>query len=249
MANIEVLLAGFPGRSSRGFLGWSGCYLVTTGRGRHLLFDTAGYNERATLVALLAERGLKPAQIDAVVLSHLHFDHAANWDLFPGADIFVHEEELAYAASEQADGAVLRYPTPALRAHPRLCRVSGDGSMIDDGVQLAHVPGHTPGSMALVVEGSVLCGDALKNRWDLGGQVPLNSWNLKLARRAIERLTGLGQRLFPGHDVSLERQGSTWRACGTPSVRVFFPDGSEQALEAPTEEVPGRTADRWPRSA
>ena len=109
MAEINILLGGFPGRSERGYLGWSGCYLLTTGKGQKVLFDTGGYNERAVVVAKLAERGISPASLDLVILSHLHFDHAANWDVFPKAEIVVHERELAYASSPEADGAVLRF--------------------------------------------------------------------------------------------------------------------------------------------
>ncbi len=97
MATVETLFSGFPAKSSRGFLGWSAVYLVVTNQGRKILFDTAGYNERATLVAALTQRQIALDSIHTVVLSHLHFDHAANWDLFPGAEIVVHEKEMEYA--------------------------------------------------------------------------------------------------------------------------------------------------------
>ena len=83
MHTIDVLLSGFFGESNRGFLGWSAIYLVTTPSGRRLIFDTGGYNERGTIPKLLDEHGIGVAAIDWVVLSHLHFDHGANWDLFP----------------------------------------------------------------------------------------------------------------------------------------------------------------------
>jgi len=241
MTKIETLISGFPGRCDRGYLGWSGCYLVTTPRGRKLLFDTAGFNEREKLISLLKERGLSPARIDAVILSHLHFDHAANWDLFYDTEILVHQEDLDYALSPQAEAAVLRYAAPVLREHPRLRLVAGSGSVLEDGVQLVHVPGHTPGGMALVCEGAVLCGDALKNRWDLAGQVPMKSWNNELARTAIHKLASLGEKLFPGHDVALQRQGDTWQACGSPAVRVFFPDGSDVLLSPADAQTAGRS--------
>src|ERR1022692_4838981 len=129
MPHIEMLLSGFPGKSSRGFLGWSGCYLVITASGRRLLFDTAGYNERATVINSLAKLSVAPEDVDFVVLSHLHFDHAANWDLFPKAEIIVHEREIAYADSRGADGAVLRYHTPVLRAHGRLRLISAETAL------------------------------------------------------------------------------------------------------------------------
>ena len=233
MAGTDVLLTGFFGTSDRGFLGWSGLYLVTTPSGRRIMFDTAGYNERGTIPKLLKERRLTPADIDCVVLSHLHFDHAANWDLFVNAEIVVHESEVAYAQASD-DIALLRYPVPALLAHKRLRLITGETAALEDGVQIFHVPGHTPGAIALVMNGSVLCGDALKSRWDLRGDL-MNTWNDDLSRQSIQKITGLGNRIYPGHDVPLERCGNEWCPSDTPSVRIHFPDGSEHIVRPPTD--------------
>jgi|SRR5208283_3507227 len=232
MPQIEILLSGFPGTSSRGFLGWSGCYLLTTARGRRLLFDTAGYNERATVINSLSRLSAAPQDVDFVVLSHLHFDHAANWDLFPNAEIIVHEREIAYADSGGADGAVLRYHTPVLRACGRLRLISAE-TALEDGVQVIPVPGHTPGCIALSVGKEILCGDALKSRWDLNGPMAQPVWDADLARQSIAKLKQLGTRLYPGHDVPLELLAGKWRACGAPGIKFFFPDGSEQLVSPP----------------
>jgi N-acyl homoserine lactone hydrolase len=207
MATVHPLLSGFPGRSSRGFLGWSSCYLVSTAGGRRVMFDTAGYNERATVIDSLSKLGVAPESINLVVLSHLHFDHAANWDLFPSAEIIVHERELAYADSQAADIAVLRYHAPILRVQSRLHAVSAE-IVLEEDVRVVHVPGHTPGCIALQVGNEVLCGDALKSRWDLQGHMAPPVWDPELA-------------------------AGEWRSCGSPTVRVFFPDGSEQVVAPP----------------
>ncbi len=245
MAQIDILLSGFPGRSERGYLGWSGCYLVTTSKGQRVLFDTAGYNERAVVVAKLAERGISPESLELLVLSHLHFDHAANWDVFPNAEIVVHERELAYAASPEADGAILRFHAQALRGERRVRAVSGGHIALTQELTLLHVPGHTPGAMALAVEGAILCGDALKSRWDLQGKLSPPWWNEADAIRSIEQLKSSGAVLYPGHDVQLERVAGEIRPRGTPSVRIFFPDKSEHVVTAPQAEkvhAPSRAA-------
>lgn len=233
MASIDVLLSGFFGVSDRGFLGWNGLYLVTTPRGRRIMFDTAGYNERGTVPKLLEQRRLTPADIDCVILSHLHFDHAANWDLFPKAEIVAHEDEVAYAQSTN-DVAILRCAVPALLAHKQLRLITGESAALEDGVQIFHVPGHTPGAIALAMNDAVLCGDALKSRWDLRGYL-MNSWNDGLWRQSIQKITSLGNRIYPGHDMPLERCGNEWCPLGRPSVCVHFPDGSEQAIQPPTD--------------
>ena len=245
MAEIDILLGGFPGRSERGYLGWSGCYLLTTSKGEKVLFDTAGYNERAVVATKLAERGVSPESLDLVILSHLHFDHAANWDVFPKAEIVVHDRELAYATSPEADGAILRFHAQALRSERHVKSVSGDEIKLTSELTLLHVPGHTPGAMALAVDGAILCGDALKSRWDLQGKLSPPWWNEQEAMRSIERLKASGAVLYPGHDVPLEHVADEIRPRGTPSVRIFFPDKSEHVVAVPQAErahAPSRAA-------
>ena len=233
MRTIDVLLRGFFGVSNRGFLGWSAIYLVTTPSGRRLIFDTGGYNERGTIPKLLEERGLGVTSIDCVVLSHLHFDHAANWDLFPNAGIVVHEKEIAHAQVGD-DPCVLRHHAPALLANNRLHLIREESSTLENGVQVVHVPGHTPGAIALTIEDSVLSGDALKSRWDLRGQLT-DTWNDELALQSIQKIAGLGNRIYPGHDIPLERHGGYWSPCGMPSVSLIFPDGREQTIRPPVD--------------
>ncbi len=229
MATIETLFFGFPGRSSRGYLGWSAVYLVVTEVGRRILFDTAGYNERVTLAAALEQRQIPLDGIDTVVLSHLHFDHAANWDLFPGAEIVVHEREMQYACSPQADQSTLRHQSRALAESPRLRLIANDCQLEPD-VQLLLVPGHTPGSLALQTGKSVLCGDALKNRWDLQGQVALPVWDAEQFQASVRKLAGLADQLYPGHDVPLELGAHGWTPRGKPSINIIFANNQQQEL-------------------
>ncbi|MGA7563829.1 MAG: MBL fold metallo-hydrolase [Desulfobaccales bacterium] len=229
MATIETLFFGFPGRSSRGYLGWSAVYLVVTEGGRKILFDTAGYNERVTLAAALAQRQLPLDSIHTVILSHLHFDHAANWDLFPGAEIVVHEEEMDYACSPQVDQITLRHQSRALAESNRLRLIANDCQLEPD-VQLLLMPGHTPGSLALKTGKSVLCGDALKNRWDLQGQVALPVWDAEKFQASVRKLAGLADKLYPGHDVPLELGAHGWAPRGKPSINIIFANNQQQEL-------------------
>ena len=53
-----------------------------------ILFDT-GRKDHELLKKELLKCNVVPEQIDTVVLSHLHFDHAGNIDLFKNATIYV----------------------------------------------------------------------------------------------------------------------------------------------------------------
>src|SRR6188768_1891980 len=45
----------------------------------------------------LRDAGVDPKDVELVVLTHLHWDHAGNCDLFPDARVLVQQQELRYA--------------------------------------------------------------------------------------------------------------------------------------------------------
>ncbi|MGA8262348.1 MAG: MBL fold metallo-hydrolase [Arenicellales bacterium] len=232
MTSVHEILSGFPARSSRGYLGWSSSFLVENARGKTVLFDTGGCNERGKLPALLEGNGASLSAVDAVVLSHFHFDHAANWDLFPRARIYLHELEMEYISSAKSseDAAVLRYHVEALEASKRLELVEQDVE-IEEGIRLLHAPGHTPGSIIVACDEHVLCGDALKNRWDLSGRgVSAPVWDPEEAQRTIARIATLGDVLHPGHDAALTRVRKEWKPVKEPQMTIRYPDGNEVRL-------------------
>jgi glyoxylase-like metal-dependent hydrolase (beta-lactamase superfamily II) len=104
----------------------------------------------------LAARGVAPEDVDTVVLTHLHFDHAWNLDVFPSARAVVQREELVCAIDPVPTqrGYYARDVTSAVvgrRKPDHLQVVDGDHSL-GPGLDLLHIPSHTPGIMGLVVE-------------------------------------------------------------------------------------------------
>ena len=107
----------------------------------------------------LSAAGIGP--IDRIVLSHAHWDHASGLVDFPGAEIEVAEEELAFVRQpeskmnkpwpSQVSSPALRWkvlqfqPTP-YEGYERSLDMFGDGSVV-------FVPmfGHTPGSVGMLV--------------------------------------------------------------------------------------------------
>jgi N-acyl homoserine lactone hydrolase len=232
MITIDTVFGGFPGRTSRGFLGWGAVYLVTNERGERILFDTGGSNERATIIPELAKLSVSPDAVRTLVLSHLHYDHAANWDLFPNAEIVVHEREMEHAKTAQGPKSELAYRVRALYDGAKL-RVVSEDCELAPGFRLLHAPGHTAGCMALQFGRTIICGDAVKNRWDLRGEVPKRGsmWDANAFLESINKLSGMADKLYPGHDVPFERRADGWRPIGYSSVTLHFPNGQSQEIE------------------
>jgi len=115
--------------------------------------------DRHVLIENLAAIGIAPADIDVVVLSHLHFDHAGGaltqWQdgvapalVFPNAHWVVGADAWARAlAPHSRDRASFIPELPALlEATGRIERVVGTRSeVLGDGYTFHHSEGHTPG--------------------------------------------------------------------------------------------------------
>jgi glyoxylase-like metal-dependent hydrolase (beta-lactamase superfamily II) len=149
------------------------CVLVQTGR-QKVLIDT-GYGpklqdkERAILgaesgnpiVTSLAAQGVKPEEIDVVILSHLHFDHAGGGismegdrlvTTFPKAEYVVQrlEWEVATAGYPELRAAYPQENIVPLEMSGQLRLVDGDVDIVP-GIHARITGGHTDGQMALFI--------------------------------------------------------------------------------------------------
>ena len=142
-------------------------YLINTGTKLVLVDAGAAGALGPTLGQIprnLAAAGVAPDQVDVVVVTHFHRDHAAGLlnaggaALFPKAELVVADAEVAYwqddAAMAQARPAVRSFFEPARSAMApyaaRLRRIA-PGAEVVPGVTTVPLPGHTPGHMGVRV--------------------------------------------------------------------------------------------------
>lgn len=103
----------------------------------------------------LGREGLTPDDIDYVVLTHMHFDHADNLDLFPSACVVVQRQEL-FAAIDPVPSQRIFYWKSSIanlqeRKRPAALRlIDGDVDLLP-GIRLLSVPSHTEGMQVVVV--------------------------------------------------------------------------------------------------
>ena len=107
-----------------------------------------------TVEEQLAERGLTPADIDYVAMSHLHFDHCGQANAFAGSHHLIQRAE--HSAGFGEDGAAVaffeRQHYEAL-ADSETTLLDGRHDVFGDGRVVIHpAPGHTPGHQVLFVD-------------------------------------------------------------------------------------------------
>jgi glyoxylase-like metal-dependent hydrolase (beta-lactamase superfamily II) len=209
------------------------CLLAKGLDGRNVLFETGigaffepALRERYgvvesqhVLLDSLAAVGLTNAEIDVVVLSHLHFDHAggllAAWEadrppnlLFPNARFVVGAEHWRRALEPHPRDRASFIPElqQLLEASGRLELVEGEYSQtLGQAVRFSYSDGHTPGLMLAEVGGVVFCADLIPGRFWVHLPITMgyDRWPEKLVdekRVFLEDKLARDVRLFFTHD-------------------------------------------------
>jgi N-acyl homoserine lactone hydrolase len=201
-------------------------YLLELADGRRVLVDTgmspvhiddphAGFDpwlasvltpqltQADRLDARLAELGLVPSDIDALINTHLHFDHCGANALFTDVPIHVQREQHAWALEHPSCPGEL-FDLPGLRYE----LLDGAGELFP-GVELVLTPGHAPGHQSLLVtlrsgRKVLLCGDAILSRENIdrdsfGTQADPDTARASAAR-LVELAAARDAMMIFGHD-------------------------------------------------
>ncbi|MEU8383355.1 MBL fold metallo-hydrolase [Streptosporangium sp. NPDC048865] len=144
------------------------CYLLRDAAGRTVLVDTGvGPADSpaaswapvpGALGSELARVGTAPGEVDVVVITHLHSDHASG-AVAAGAPVFAGARHVLQRAEiDAADEAVLDHVVRPLGE--RVQAVDG-GAEVLPGVRVLLAPGHTPGHQVVQIGDLVLTGDVV----------------------------------------------------------------------------------------
>ena len=167
------------------------CYIVHKEGSKQCVVIDPGYDANT----ILGRAALLGLQIEAILLTHGHFDHvgavaalAADTD----CRVFLKEEELSLPAAMTA-GPLF---------YTDLYEHTGTLSVAGMEIRVLHTPGHTPGSVCLMIGDAMFSGDTLfagsMGRCDFPGS---NIFDMRKSLKKLKELPG-DYRVFPGHAES-----------------------------------------------
>lgn len=161
------------------------------------------------ITEVLATKGLKPEDIDIVVLTHLHFDHIGNCELFKKAKIYFQKEEIP----------LMVQPLPFLTfyyhewydkvfsALNRMEIIDGDLKLTKN-IELLKVGGHCPGQMVVMCKTAAgkacIASDFIYNYKNLKYNWPMGPiWSMREWIDGIHYIKGNADIILPNHDYEL----------------------------------------------
>ena len=163
-------------------------YIVSREGSNKCIVIDPGY-EADTILNRTALLGL---QVEAILLTHAHFDHlGAVRGIVADTDcrVFVEEKELTLPPT-MTDGPI--FYTDLYPAEGVIC-------MADLDIKVIRTPGHTPGSVCLLIADAMFSGDTLfagsMGRCDFPGS---SIFDMRKSLKKLYNLAG-DYRVFPGH--------------------------------------------------
>lgn len=167
--------------------------------GGFIVVDLGFIDAERLLREQLAAAGGGPEDVVAVLLTHSHRDHIAAWRLVRHAPFYIGAAEVdRFFGREEHDGWIPRLADRALgTAGPapgdvEVRPIAHDTTLVfgADSVHAFIMPGHTAGSMAYLVNGMLLTGDALYRSYvgDFRPAMAGYSDDTRQARRSVVAL-------------------------------------------------------------
>ncbi len=195
------------------------CYLLLDEK--NAIIDVGG-DIKFILEAI--SRHLNPKDLDYVILTHSHYDHAAAAGHFKGiAKIAIHRDE--YSLLKAQNFTSYLFGVSFKPFEPDLMLEGGE--TIDLGnikLEVIHTPGHSLGSICLYepIRKWLFSGDTVFAHGSFG-RVDLPGGSARELIRSLEKLSKLDvENLYPGHEDIVEGNASRHIANSLRIAKMFL---------------------------
>lgn len=184
MIQLDVLAVGDLSRAEDGTVveAHSTSTLIRAS-GHNIVVDPSDRYMEPAVRTSLSQIGIRPDEVDIVVLTHAHKDHSENVGMYKNAKVYIHS-----GSKTDIPGTII-IDAPAFS----LC----------EGVKLIHTPGHCNEEMSVFVEADrkyVCAGDAIPLEGNLRKNVPpAINVDARLALESIKKIREYADVVIPGH--------------------------------------------------
>lgn len=175
------------------------CYVLASKEGQKAIIIDPGEEEKK-IKKILVKHKLEPG---LVILTHGHFDHFGCADKF-AVPVYIHKDDLKFLKDPRLNLSILVTGPYSLEADIRTVEDKENIILGDIELEVIHVPGHTPGGMALLVKKPVsnilFTGDTLFYQGVGRTDLPDGSTE-QLLNSIKDKLLGLPSEtiFYPGH--------------------------------------------------
>jgi glyoxylase-like metal-dependent hydrolase (beta-lactamase superfamily II) len=189
-------------------------FVVDTG------FNAATAAERGRELIRCPAEALKLLGVDAgevrdVIITHLHYDHVGNFDLFPQANFHLQDNEMAFATGRHMVDRAQRAPMEVEHIVGMVRMVYGDRVIFHDGdhellpgLSLHLIGGHTAGLQVVRINTRrgwlVLASDAshLYANMEQDNPYPIifREQQMRGGYKTMQELAASADHVIPGHD-------------------------------------------------
>jgi N-acyl homoserine lactone hydrolase len=165
----------------------------------------------------LLKMGIHPDEITKIILTHLHWDHCQNIDLFKNARIYIQKKELEFASNPSSDYK-RSYEQGYKEIKPPFegqdFEILDGDFVLDEEISIFLTTGHSPGHQIVLVNTDsqkiVIAGDAIlhydnliRDQENNFKYLPGRHKDTKETIESIEKIISLGDLILPGHDISV----------------------------------------------
>ncbi len=183
------------------------CVYLIKLKGKNILIDTGEASSRQQLIESLKKLNLAPEDIDLILLTHNHYDHTGNLQLFKNAKVYGNLDDFP---NRRVFLSSIRYLT---EAEYEECLKKGEcgkcekyeiydiGKLNIPEIKVIKTPGHTKGSVCFYLpEQKILfSGDTIFNNGFIGRTDFPNSCPEKM-EKSLQLINKIGYDILcPGH--------------------------------------------------
>lgn len=215
MVDFEQITKGINIKPNKGAFGYASITLLKDGNEK-ILFDTGSYGVRNVIKDLL-----KKEKIDKLFISHLHFDHCSNLDLFRNSKIYINEKELRNLYENNDDSDLYKPLLKIINEYD--VNTFNDEINISNNTKIVLTYGHTVGHSSLEFKQGkrriLVAGDAIKSLNDyLNINKYGNAQNPDKYIKTKENIKNNYDVIIPGHSDIIDKNN----LCNSPlQFRIF----------------------------